>query len=67
MEMKRTKAEEQWDRDIGEIEVELAKLHDEYGDERLYAALIKYLHRKLGQDLRENALSTDGSTTGEEK
>jgi len=36
-----------------QIKAEIARLHDEHGDAILYAALIEYLNRKLGHELRE--------------
>lgn len=66
MAIERSEAEADWDQDIEDIHVTLGKLHDAYGDDVLYAALVEYPHRYLVQDLREDALSsTDGSKTGD--
>lgn len=56
MAIERSEAEAAWDQDIADIHVTLGKLHDEYGDDVLYAALVEYLHRYLVQDLRDETV-----------
>lgn len=56
MAIERSEAAANWDQDIEDIHAILGKLHYEYGDDILYAALVEYLHRYLVQDLRDETV-----------